>query len=665
MIMGKRKLSSLLLAAVLILGLFAPINAAYAEESKPVTILAQEEGSQGNGWEEEVTRGEFIEALIKTLDVSVPEIVVTEDYRYTDVVATLAPYVEAAHLLEITNGISVDVFGANEKVTREQAYVFLIRALNLADDYTVDKLAIFKDADRISTWAETSIAAAVELGLAEANTDGVFRPEDVLKRNEMAEILYTYMRDIDKITIIHTNDIHGRIAYDKNNGEMGFGKIATIVEKTEAKNSNTLVLDMGDTFHGTNYVTFNEGKAAIEVMNAIGYQAMVPGNHDFNYGQATLLALAEEAAFPIISGNILTEAGEGFLNPYVIVESMGKRIALVGVTATDTVVKTHPNNVEGLTFADEVAISNKYATELAAEVDHIILMSHAGNDTDESIAAQVAGIDLILGGHSHSTYEKPIRIGSTYVTQAFEYGKAVGITNILYYKDKFIGINGYLARDNSQLEPKAEIEAIIDKYRVEVEEALQEEISEVSVALEGAREKVRIMETNLGNLIADAMRHKVDADIAFQNGGGIRASIDVGMVTLEEVVTVLPFTNTVVKMELTGEQIRKSLEYSVRLYPEQNGGFLHISGMSFSFDPTKAVGERVVEVLVGGEALVEDKIYTVATNDFVAVGGDGYEWLKDGKILANTGELLSTALIEYLRSGVDIPSAEGRIVAVE
>ncbi|KAB3529166.1 5'-nucleotidase C-terminal domain-containing protein [Alkaliphilus serpentinus] len=615
--------------------------------------------------EKEATRGEFVKALVKALGADLPTIENIEEYRFTDVDANLAPYVEAAYILNITNGISEDTFGTNEKITREQAYVFLIRALNLADSYDAAGVEKFEDANSISDWAKEFISAAIELGLAGGYPDGTFKPAAVIKWGEMAKILNGYLIDIDRISIVHTNDMHGRINYNEDKGEMGLGKIATIVDDVKSKNANTLVLDMGDTFHGTNYVTFNEGMAAVEAMNAIGYQAMVPGNHDFNYGQDVLLELAGKTRFPIITSNVLKENGENFLKPYTIVESMGKKIALVGVTATDTVVKTHPNNVIGLSFEDELATSSKYVEELEGKVDHIILMSHAGNTTDERIATEVEGIDVILGGHSHSTYEKPEKIGNSYVTQAYEYGKAVGVTNILYYNGKFIGVNGHLIRDNSSIEPKAEIVAIVDKYKAEVEVALQEEIAEVSVELDGARENVRVKETNLGNLIADAMRDVVDADIAFTNGGGIRASIDVGMITLEEVMTVLPFSNTVVKMELTGEQIKKSLEHAVRNYPEQNGGFLHVSGMTFKFDPSKEVGERVVEVFIGGEALDLEKIYTVATNDFVAVGGDGYEWLKKGKILTNTGELLSTTLINYLQTGVEIPTVEGRITVVE
>ncbi|SCY94424.1 5'-nucleotidase C-terminal domain-containing protein [Alkaliphilus peptidifermentans] len=615
--------------------------------------------------EKQTTRGEYVKALVKALGADLPTIPDIEEYRFSDVEANLAPYIEAAYLLDITGGVSETSFAPNEKVTREQAFVFLIRALNLADEYDIAVLDQFNDKDKISPWAKESMAAAVQLGLVGGYSDGTFRPDAVIKWGEMAKILNSYLVDFDKISIVHTNDMHGRVLYNQSAGEMGLAKIATIVDNIKKDNTNTLLFDMGDTFHGTNYVVFNDGDAAVKAMNLMGYDAMVPGNHDFNYGQKRLLELVDAAKFPVISANVVKNNEETLLKPYVIIEEMGKKIALIGVTATDTAVKTHPNNTVGITFEDEVEVVQSYVNELEGTVDHIIVLSHAGNDTDERIAAEVSGVDLILGGHSHSTYEKPVRIADTYVTQAYEHGKAVGITNILYYNGKFIGVNGHLVRDNSNIKPKAEVDALLNIYKSEVETALQEVIAEVDVTLDGAREDVRVKETNLGNLITDAMRQAVGAEVAFTNGGGIRASVPEGEVTLEHIMTVLPFANTVVKMEMTGEQLLKSLEYSVRLYPEQNGGFLHISGMTFTYDPSKPEGEKVVEVLIAGEALVLDEIYTVATNDFVAAGGDGYEWLKEAKILADTGEVLSTTVINYLQTGVEIPTVEGRISIVE
>jgi 2',3'-cyclic-nucleotide 2'-phosphodiesterase (5'-nucleotidase family) len=593
-----------------------------------------------------VTEEEFIKALVEMLDVDM------------EVEADLADYLQAAQQVNLVDAEETERFGENEKITREQAYIFLIRSLNLADDYDEAILNRYKDHRSVSPAAKKSLAAVAQLGFL--GDEQVIRPHAPLKQADLAQIINHYETAIDKIAIVHTNDLHGRVLYNADIGELGFAKIAQIVENTRNRYDDTFVFDMGDTFHGTNYVNMNRGLTAIEVMNAIGYDAMVPGNHDFNYGQDRLLEIAELVEFPIVSANVLKEGGE-FLPPYQIVEKMGKKIALIGMVATDTPEKTHPDGVRGLSFEDEVEYTQKYVDVLKDEVDHIIVLSHSGYSTEAKIAEQVDGVDLILGGHSHTTIETPQKIGDTYVTQAYEHGKAVGFTTMLFYEGELIGVNGYLKRDINQLKEQPQVADLLARYKAEVEEALQKVIGTVDVFLDGAREKVRVQETNLGNLVSDAQRDYLGTDIAFTNGGNIRANIEPGEVKVEDIFTVLPFDNTLVKLELTGEQIRRSLEHSVRLYPSANGGFLHVSGMSFSFDPKKPAGERVMDVTVGEEPLNIEKTYTVATNDFLAAGGDGYTMFGEGTFIADTGELLSTVMINYIAEQKPIPGVEERI----
>lgn len=607
----------------------------------PVTDSVSAKGQDNKN----VTQAELIKSLVEMLDM---------DF---DSPADLSDYIQAAQRVNILEEDEAGDFAPNEKITREQAYIFLIRALNLADSYDTSVLSQFNDHRAVSDTAEESLAAAAELGFIEGK---VIRPNAPLKQKDLENIINHYETAIEKIAIVHTNDLHGRVLYNEAAGEMGFAKIATIAENVRANYENTLVFDMGDTFHGTNYVNFNRGKAAIDAMNAIGYDAMVPGNHDFNYGQDRLLEIAEDVDFPIVAANVLKEDGE-FLPPYDIIESGGKQIALIGMVATNTPVSTHPDGVRGLSFEDEVEYTQMYVDMLEDEVDHIIVLSHSGYYTEANIAAEVDGVDLVLGGHSHTTIEVPELIGETYVSQAYEHGKAVGFTTMLFYEDELIGINGHLKRDRAELSEHPEIADVLAPYKQEVEEALQQVIGSVDVYLEGAREKVRVQETNLGNLVSDAQREYLGTEIAFTNGGNIRASIEPGEVKTEDIYTVLPFENTLVKLELTGDQIKRSLEHSVRSYPSQNGGFLQVSGMRFAFDPSKPAGERVTEVTVGGEPLDLDRVYTVATNDFLAAGGDGYTMFQEGTFIADTGELLSTVMMDYIAAGKPIPEADGRI----
>ncbi|MET3507412.1 5'-nucleotidase C-terminal domain-containing protein [Halalkalibacter oceani] len=615
---------------------------------------------------EEASRGEFVKALLETLEVDVAHYAELDDNEFEDVPAELAPYVKAAGTLGITKGISNTTFGTNEKITREQAYVFLIRALNLADDYDVVVLNNYYDADNVSDWAKGELAAAIELGLLQGYLDHTLRPGRNLLTKHMDLLLARYDENFDRVSIVHTNDLHGRVLYNEENGEMGLAKIATKIEQVRSSNPDTFVFDMGDTFHGTNYVNLNEGQAAVEAMQLIGFDALVPGNHDFNFGRERLLEIAAETDFPIISANVVeTETGETILPAYDIVTLGDKTFALIGVTAQDTVVKTHPANIEGLTFKAEAETIETYVKELQDEVDHILVLSHAGYDIDQQIAAQVDGIDLILGGHTHTTLEKPELHGQTYITQAYEHGKAFGVTHMLYFEDELIGVQGHLVRDSAALEPDQQVTDLLNEYVEEVEEAFSEVIGTIAVDLDGAREDVRTKETNLGNLITDAMRDVVDAEIAVTNGGGIRDNIAAGEVTFGDVNTAFPFPNFVIALELTGEQLLNSIEHSVSLYPEENGGFLQTSGLTYSFDPARPAGSRITEALVNGEPLQADAVYTVATNDFTAAGGDGYEWFMEANLVADTGEYLSTVLIDYIRAGKPIPEVENRIRVVE
>lgn len=461
------------------------------------------------------------------------------------------------------------------------------------------------------------------------------------------------------ITIVHTNDTHSRVE-----AGIGFAKIAAKVKELKAANPNTLVVDAGDTLHGQTFATISKGESIIKVMNAIGYDVMTPGNHDFNYGQDRLVELAGLAKFPIISANFVKADGTTLLKPYVIKEVGGLKIGIFGLSTPETAYKTNPKNVEGSTFADPVETAKKMVAELQAQgVDAIIALTHLGidkesKDTSYLVRDNVEGIDLIIDGHSHSTLDTIDNEGkATKIVSTGEYNNNLGIVNMTFEDGKLINVDAssFSSEDAAALEADASVAAIIEELNEANKELTSVVVGKTDVVLDGEREHVRAGETNLSNLVTDAMLAASGADMAITNGGGIRASIDVGDITMGEIITVLPFGNYVIVKEYTGAQILAALEHGTANYPNLAGSFAQVAGATFTLDLNAEAGKRVKDVKIGGQPLDLEKTYKVATNDFMAVGGDDYTMLKDGKLVVELPGL-DEVLIEYVKGLESIPA---------
>ncbi|MFS1514150.1 5'-nucleotidase C-terminal domain-containing protein [Chengkuizengella sp. SCS-71B] len=475
---------------------------------------------------------------------------------------------------------------------------------------------------------------------------------------------------VKKITILHTNDTHARINEGKYDG-MGLAKLSTLVKQQEADNANVLLLDAGDTFHGTTFATLEQGKSIAEVFNAVGYDGMAAGNHDFNYGYERLLELKEMVTFPVLSANVIVEeTGELLLPPYMIQEVDGVKLGIFGLSTPETHYKTHPKNVEGLKFTDPVVAAQTMVAELSQEVDVIIALTHLGTDassTDTSIkvAEGAPGIDLIVDGHSHT--EDNIGESGTLIVSSGEYTKNLGVVELTFDEnDELVSKEGSLItkEDAAEVEPDAEVQAVIDAITTSQETILAEVVGSTSVVLDGEREQVRAGETNLGNLITDAMLNETGADVALTNGGGIRASIDVGEITKGEVITVLPFGNYIVTKEVSGAVIKAALENGIDSYPDAKGAFPHVAGIEYKIDASKPAGERAVSIQINGEPLDLEKTYVLATNDFLAAGGDEYTMFADITI-KNEYPALDEVLIQYIQEkGTVSPVVEGRVTVI-
>ncbi|HKL75598.1 MAG TPA: 5'-nucleotidase C-terminal domain-containing protein, partial [Halanaerobiales bacterium] len=429
-------------------------------------------------------------------------------------------------------------------------------------------------------------------------------------------------QDIE-FSILHTNDTHGRVEEGDYAG-MGFAKVSTLVNNYR-EDGEVLLLDAGDTFHGQNIVNLSEGESIVRILNHMGYDALTVGNHDFNYGQERLKELNEMTDFPILGANLEPQ----LVDDYVIKEIDGFRVGIFGLATPETAYKAHPKLVEGLEFMDPVEVSKKMVEELQGKTDMIIALSHLGMSegsdyTSIDVAEEVEGIDLIVDGHSHHALEEGRMVNDVLIVQAGEYDKNVGIVEINVSDNEITEMTASLfTKENSQdLEKDPEVVELVEEIKAENEEITSEVIGNTAVELNGERQYVRTGETNLGSLLGDAMLDAVDADVAITNGGGIRASIDKGEITRGEVVTVLPFGNIVEVKEIKGSTLLEAVEHGLSKYPAHEGLFPQVAGMSFVFAKDRPAGERVLEIEVNGKPLDHDKMYKVATNDFMAAGGD-------------------------------------------
>lgn len=480
---------------------------------------------------------------------------------------------------------------------------------------------------------------------------------------------------VDELIILHTNDIHAKYEEGKYDG-MGFPKMKTKIDQVRKEHDHVLLLDAGDVLHGMPLATLSRGEAMVKLMNAMGYDAMAPGNHDFNYGYERLLELKDMTDFPILAANVVTKDGKKDFDSYIIKDINGLKVGIFGIATSETKYKSSPKNTENIDFIDSVKASQEAVNSLKKEkADIIIAITHLGLDEDseetsERVAKNVDGIDLIVDGHSHTLLEKGKMVNETLIVQTQDHTKNLGMVT-LKIKDKKIvekTASLFTKEEAEDIEENKFIKAYIKGLVNENSGELERVIGSSTSVLDGKRESVRKGETNLGNLLADAMLVIGDADVALANGGGIRDSIDKGQITVSNIIQAFPFENYLVVIKVTGEDIKAALELGTDAYPELKGAFPHVAGMTYEIDLSKEVGDRIVNVMVGEEELVMDKEYELATNNFLRDGGDGYTMFK-GKELVVEKEALNELLVEYIEA-LDLVDyeIEGRIteaIAVE
>ena len=528
---------------------------------------------------------------------------------------------------------------------------------------TQEKDAAVQSAEALSTQYEDLKATADALAMA------VPTPAEPAAKATLVPMVTEEPAEAVAITIFHTNDVHSRVE-GNDTDQIGYAKLATIVRDAE-RHGPVLLLDVGDTLHGMAFSNLEKGLSVVKLLNMLGYDAMEPGNHDFNYGFDRLKELEKEMAFPLVNANIMLENGENAFTPFALLDAGDKVVAVGGIANPQMTTAIHPEMIKALTFNDYDVLTDVIA-QVDEKSDAIILLAHWGADDaytpNSSVLAQIPGVDLVIDGHSHTLPDEIAQVADgALIVSTGDYLKNIGQVTLTILPDGSVTAESdpITFEEASAVMPDEEVKAFIDEIKVGQDEILNTVIGVTEVDLDGERETNRSGETNLGNLATDALRLYTEADLAFTNGGGIRKSIPAGDITQRDVVEVFPFGNSVVIIEVTGEQLLAAMEHGVRLYPETNGGFPQISGAKFVFDPAKEVGSRIVSMEVGGEPVDPVKTYTMATNDFTAAGGDGYEMLKNSPILQYRGTLDEAFTQHIVRLGVINVAAEGRITVAE
>ncbi len=474
--------------------------------------------------------------------------------------------------------------------------------------------------------------------------------------------------------VVHTNDVHGRIV--PADGGMGYSKFATLLRDARALTDNILLLDAGDVSHGTNLANAFQGETVGVLLDMLGYDAVAPGNHDFNYGADTLIKgakLAEEyASFRVLAANVTDENGNLVFQPYQVYDYNGYKVVVIGLTTPDTKTKSHPKNTVGLDFMSEEVVNGAQAlVDYANEIgDFVVVLGHIGLDADGSsgitsdwICSNIKGIDLFVDGHSHSVLENGMKVGDTLIVSTGEYLKNFGVVEVHFSPEgvkitdaRLISAEEVNAPEGTILESfgikEVENDPEVDAYIASAEQKLNEMysvvVANVPTDLDGARENVRTKKTNLSKLIVKAMTTESGADFTITNGGGIRASIKKGDVTLGDINAVLPFTNTITVCEITPAEVYAALEHGYSKLPETNGGYSQ-TDLQVVYSKSAPAGSRILRVLLNGKVLDKSDtttIYKVATNDFMAAGGDGYTMF--GKVLQE-GKMLNEVFADYLQ----------------
>lgn len=540
-----------------------------------------------------------------------------------------------------------------------------------------------------------------ETGLSGSTRDGATADAVAIEASTPTETTASSTAtDSIEAVIIHTNDVHGRILEEK--GVIGDAKAAAVIEEERSKVENTIVVDAGDAFQGLPISNSTKGEDRANIMNQVGYDAMAVGNHEFDFGMDQAIKYKETLNFPLLSANTYVNGARVFEASTIVDKTptvVGDEFVVIGVTTPETAIKTHPKNIEGVTFADPITEVNKVIDEVEARAladnrvyNNYIILAHLGVDATTPVEwrgstlaealsqnSKLAGKRVIvIDGHSHTVQSATYGDNVTY-NQTGSYLNNIG--KVTLKSEQLLGEASLIsAADTASVTPDALITELVNEIKVKYEaENAQVVIENNPVELNGERSNVRVRETNLGNAVTDAIYaygqtgFSNKTSLAVTNGGGLRATIAKDQpVTKGDIIAVLPFGNIISQITVTGQQIQdmftKSLSSALQTDKETgkfildengaplfeaSGGFLQISGATVFYDPSLPVKERVLLIGILNPETGEyddldlEKTYYLATNDFLAAGGDGYTMLGGTR---EEGPSMDSVFADYLKT---------------
>ncbi len=625
---------------------------------------------------------------------------------------------EAAILLQTTFKLIDMPYRESQDETLEKTFI------STDSSMTTLESAVMPAATDVADWSKNAVETVVEARLMEVEA-GLFNPTEPMTTEEfalaVAKALYGVENNIEHInealksgllpsdlelddtiitreeaayiidnivsnenfTIIPmmiTADIHGHLdSYMQGDMELGaLARIATLVEELRYIDENMLLLDAGDSPYNTNIANLFEGRSTIDVMSAMGYDATVLGNHDFDFVFENLLSLADRAEYKMLSANTYWKDGTypEELEPYYIAEVDDVKVAIMGLTDHNSILTTHYTNTKDMMLTDHFDSAREVMEEIEEQSDVVIALVHL-HSHNKQLPYEVDGIDVEIGG-GNDIFGRPEYIEDTLLINPGAHSASLTQININVLDKEMIGYTANQFVITEAIEEHPEIKQIIDEYAIEMGNLMDEVVGYATAQFAWSAPLVRSQENALANLAADSQREYFEADIAFQNGGGVRDGIEEGPITLNDIYSAFPFDNRVILIETTGDVIWDALENGVDSYPATNGKFLQVSGLSYKFDGSMPAGERMISVTMpDGSDLDFDKTYRVVINDFMGGGGDGYDMFnvfnedaEDGitsrsTLILETNDYIRDVFYKYLIEAKEItPVLEDRIEIV-